>query len=129
MESFDKTIEYLTAYKHKLLELEEQHKQVKETHEQTEQKLLMEKTSHEETQLQLQKTKSTQESTQQKLEGKIYMWRTNQVGFSTYFITYAHTHCNHLLHYRKSICPACLNHYIENFMKFWTDQILCIRMS
>ena len=73
VESFDKTIEYLTAYKHKLLELEEQHKQVKETHEQTEQQLLMEKAAHEETRLQLQNMKSTEEMTQQKLEGKIYM--------------------------------------------------------
>ena len=73
VESFDETIEYLTACKHRLLGLEEQYKEVKETHDSTEQKLLVEKASHEETQLQLQNTKSTQQSTQQKFEGKIYM--------------------------------------------------------
>ena len=79
MESFDESIEYLTAYKHKLLELEEQLSQVKETHEETEQQLLMEKTAHEETRLQLQNIKSTEKMIQQKLEGKIYIWRTNHV--------------------------------------------------
>ena len=62
---------YLTAYKHKLLELEEQHKQVKESQKQTEQKLQVEKTSHEETWLQLQNTRSGQERTQEELKGKL----------------------------------------------------------
>ena len=64
-------IQYLTVYMHKLLELEEQHKQVIETHEQTEQQLLIEKTSHEDTRLQLRNTRSGQERTQQELKGKL----------------------------------------------------------
>ena len=98
---FHGTIQYSTAYQHKLFALEQEHSQVKETHEQIEQQLLIEKTTHEETRLQLQNMKSTEEMTQQKLEGKIYNWRTNHVYFLTYVITYAHTHCILLLHCRK----------------------------
>ena len=76
LEWFDETIEYLTAHKHKLLELEEQHKEAKETHEQTKQLLMMEKTSHEETRLQLQNTRSVQERIQQEFKGKFDKRRT-----------------------------------------------------
>ena len=79
-------IQYLTVYIHKLHELEEQHKQVINTHDQTEQHLLMEKTSHTETQLQLRNTKSDQEKTQQELKGKLICGEhANRMYFSIYF--------------------------------------------
>ena len=75
-EWFHGTIRYSTAHKHKVHELEEQHHQVKEAHEQTEKELLMEKTSLDETRLQLQNSKSVQERTRQELEGRLDMWIT-----------------------------------------------------
>ena len=88
LEWFDETIEYLTAYKHKLLALEEQHRQMKETHKQNERQLLMERASHEETRLQLQNTISVQEITQQELEGKVDMWSTLVVEEFLYIVIY-----------------------------------------
>ena len=70
---FHGSVQYLTAYKHKLLELEQELSQVMETSEQTEQKLLMEKTSHEDTRIQLQNRISVQERTQHELEGMIHV--------------------------------------------------------
>ena len=46
---------------------------MKETHEQKERQLLMERTFHEDTRLQLQNTRSVQERTQQELEGRVDM--------------------------------------------------------
>ena len=88
LEWFDETIECLTAHKHKLLALEEQHRQMKETHEQDERQLLMERASHEETRLQLQNTRSVQERTQQELEGKVDMWSTLVVEEFLYIVIY-----------------------------------------
>ena len=87
---FDETIEYLTAYKHNLLALEEQHRQMKETHEHNERQLLMERASHEDTRLQLQNTISVQERTQQELEGKVDMWSTLVVQEFLYIVIYVH---------------------------------------
>ena len=84
IEWFHGTIQYSTAYQHKLFALEQEHSQVKETHEQIEQRLLIEKTTHEETQLQLQNTSGVQKRTHQELEGKADMWRTNHPYFPIY---------------------------------------------
>ena len=73
---FDETTLYMTAYRRKLLDLEEQHSQVKETHEQTEKQLLGEKASHEMTRLQFQNTSTAYEKTKQELEGNAEMYNT-----------------------------------------------------
>ena len=133
LEWFDETIEYLTAYKHKLQALEEQHRQMKETHERNERQLLMERASHEDTRLQLQNTRSVQERTQQELEGKVDMWRTLVVtGIFVYSYLYSDL-CTHIiilnLSYttRNESYPACLNQYLGISAKVWAEQVMCIR--
>ena len=130
---FDETIEYLTAYKHKLLALEEQHRQMKETHEHNERQLLMERTSHEDTRLQLQNTRSVQEITQQELEGKIDMWSTLVVT-GTFVYSYLYSDlCTHIIILNLSYIAqnesytACLNQYLVISSKVWADQVMCIR--
>ena len=116
-------VQYLTVYKHKLLELEEQHKQVKETHDQTEQQLLMEKTSHEETRLQLRNARSGQERTQQELKGKLIFGEHSEPHvFSNIFFMCTHDHHNPILHYLKYIVTH-LSKYVETSWDVWADQI------
>ena len=118
LEWFDETIEYLTAYKQKLHALEEQHRQMKETHEQNERQLLMERASHEDTRLQLQNTRSVQEKTQQELEGKVDMWRTLVV-MRIFAYSYLYSYlCTHIIILNLSYIAqnesytACLNQYL-----------------
>ena len=63
---------YLAVNKEKLLKLEEQHRIMVETHEETEQHLLRETAEHEETRMQVQNACSAHERTQQELEGKVF---------------------------------------------------------
>ena len=104
-------LQYLTVYKHKLLELEQQHKQMKETHEQMEQQLLMKRTSHEETQLQLRNTRSSQERTQQALKGKFIFGENSKLHvFSIIFFSYAHMIIMTLFYTAwNMLWPICLN--------------------
>ena len=75
-ELFYPTIQYLVAYKPQTHTVGERHSQMKETHEQMEQELLLEKTSHDRTRLQLENTRSELETTQGYLEGRVDLLRT-----------------------------------------------------
>ena len=65
-----------------------------QTHEKTEQQLLMEKASHEATRLQFQNTSVDYERTQQEFEGKVYVYRVRQnIQGVQYVYSYTHELC------------------------------------